>query len=481
MNRTVRRVLGCSAWLAASLVFLACSSDDDSKPTTTQGAAAGVKPSILFVSIDSLRADHVHCYGYPKETSPTLDALAAGGVRFQTAVSTTSWTLPAHAAMFTGLYDSAHGVIDNGLALSEEHVTLAEALKAAGYRTAGFFGGPYLHPIYGLSQGFDVYASCMTTIPADIDAMELRREVTKAVSPSHADVTSPRTLESITKWAAEPGDGPFFAFVHLWDVHYDYIPPPEYWKRFDPDYTGSLDPRDYMGNPAIRPDMDPRDLEHLLALYDGEILWTDEHLGKIVELLRQKAGGPENLLVLVTADHGEEFFEHAQRGHAISLFEEVVRVPLIVNWPGHVAPGRVVDELVRTIDIFPTLATAAGAEAPAYVQGRDLLGLLAHEGSIPTEPAMLELWMASFDFRALRTETIKALSSESQGDVGGFRLDKDPDESDPLQPTWPNMKKALERLHGLADESLELQRRIGEPGEAVVQPWLQDRLKQLGY
>ncbi|MBI5431490.1 MAG: sulfatase [Planctomycetes bacterium] len=459
----------------AALLCAACSSDDAPVATPTR------QPSILFVSIDSLRADHVRCYGYPKETSPTLDALAASGVRFQTAVSTTSWTLPSHAAMFTGLYDSAHGVVDNGLALAENHVTLAESLKDAGYQTAGFFGGPYLHPIYGLSQGFDVYESCMTTIPADIDAMELRREVTKAVSPSHADITSPRTLERVTHWAERADARPFFAFVHLWDVHYDYIPPKEYVERFDPDYTGSLDARDYMGNPAIRPDMPARDLEHLLALYDGEIRFTDEHLGKIIEVLRKKAGGDENLLIVVTADHGEEFFEHAQRGHAMTLFEEVVRVPLIVSWPGHVANGRVVDELVRTIDVFPTLAAAAGARAPSYVQGRDLLAALAQPGAIPTEPALLELWMATYDFRALRTETIKVHSSETKGDLGGFRLDKDARELDPLKADFPNIKKALLRLHELAGQSTELRTKIGDPTEAIVQPWLQERLEQLGY
>ncbi|MCC6409154.1 MAG: sulfatase-like hydrolase/transferase, partial [Planctomycetes bacterium] len=257
--------------------------------------------------------------------------------------------------------------------------------------------------------------------------------------------------------------------------------PKEYVERFDPDYTGTLDARDYMGNPAIRPDMPARDLEHLLALYDGEIRFTDEHLGKIIEVLRKKAGSDENLLIVVTADHGEEFFEHSQRGHAMTLFEEVVHVPMIVNWPGHVAKGRVVDELVRTIDVFPTLAAAAGATAPSYLQGRDLLAATAQPGAIATEPALLELWMATYDFRALRTETIKVHSSESKGDLGGFRLDKDPRELDPLKADFPNIKKALLRLHELADQSTELRGKIGDPTEAIVQPWLQERLEQLGY
>jgi arylsulfatase A-like enzyme len=460
--------------LAFALGASACSSGDDAAPDRS-------RPSVLFVSIDSLRADHVHCYGYAPETSPTIDALAASGVRFATAVSTTSWTLPSHAAMFTGLYDSAHGVVDNGLALAENHVTLAETMKAAGYQTAGFFGGPYLHPIYGLSQGFDVYESCMTTIPADIDATALLEEVSRPTGASHADVTGPRTVERVRAWAERSDARPFFAFVHLWDVHYDYIPPKEYSDLFDPDYTGTLNAHPFVGNPAIRPDMDPRDLQHLLALYDGEIRWTDEHLRQIVELLRRKAGGAENLLIVVTADHGEEFFEHAKCGHGFTLFDEVTRVPLIVAWPGHVAPGRVVTEQVRTIDVYPTIARATNATAPDYLQGRDLLASLAGNGPLANEPALLELWVGDYDFRALRTEKLKVLWRQSQGDLGGMRLDKDPRELAPLGPDWPNVKKALTVLHELADESTALQERIGRPSEAVVQPWLQERLKQLGY
>ncbi|MCE9593200.1 MAG: sulfatase [Planctomycetes bacterium] len=459
----------CAALLAA------CSSDDEPAPKTG-------KPSILFVSIDSLRADHVHCYGYPKETSPTLDALAAEGVRCANAVSTTSWTLPSHAAMFTGLYDSAHGVIDNGLALAEKHTTLAETLKAVGYQTAGFFGGPYLHPIFGLSQGFDVYESCMTTVPADIDAMELRREVTQSVSPTHSDVTSPRTLERVTKWSERADARPFFAFVHLWDVHYDYIPPKEYVDRFDPDYTGTLDGHDYMSNPAIHPGMDARDLQHLLALYDGEIRFTDEHLAKIIDVLRRKAGSAENLMVVVVADHGDEFFDHGLRGHAITLYEEVVHVPLIFSWPGHVLAGRTIDQQVRTIDLFPTLASIGGAEVPKQVQGRNLAPYFNGNEPLPTEPAMLELFMARLDFRALRTETLKVITSESLGDIGGYRLDRDPRETKVIGTEWPNMKKALLRLDDLARQSTELRETLGaDPTEATVQPWLQDRLKSLGY
>ena len=125
-------------------------------------------PDIILISIDSLRPDHLGCYGYGRPTSPTIDALAQEGVRCASAVSTTSWTLPAHAALFTGLYDSAHGAVDNGTKLVDSHVTLAEVLQDAGYQTAGFYGGPYLHPMFGLGQGFETYESCMSEIHSEI-------------------------------------------------------------------------------------------------------------------------------------------------------------------------------------------------------------------------------------------------------------------------------------------------------------------------
>ena len=199
--------------------------------------ASPARPNLVLVSIDSLRSDHLHAYGYPRETSPTIDGLAQAACGSSRAVSTTSWTLPAHAAMFTGLYDSTHGLYDNGLRLAPKLETLARELAKAGYHTAGFFGGPYLHPTFGLADGFEVWESCMTAVPDDLGDAALRDESRARRGRSHGDVTGPRTLEKVTRWAdARPDDRPFFLFVHLWDVHYDFIPPPPFDRLFDPDY-----------------------------------------------------------------------------------------------------------------------------------------------------------------------------------------------------------------------------------------------------
>jgi arylsulfatase A-like enzyme len=242
---------------------------------TREATLESDRPNIVLVSIDSLRWDHVGSYGYDRPTTPFLDELAARGVRFQNAFSTTSWTLPSHAAMFTGLYDSTHGLVDNGMQLADEHLTLAEILRDEGYETVGFFGGPYLHPTFGLAQGFEAYYDCMVDAPELSSGTAVRRSITTmARHPSHSDVTGPRTVRRVTEWLNGRKAGPFFLFLHMWDVHYDYIPPTEYVEMYDADYTGELTGEQLFDNPLIHPEMPARDLEHDRAVgrADGRAL-----------------------------------------------------------------------------------------------------------------------------------------------------------------------------------------------------------------
>jgi arylsulfatase A-like enzyme len=439
------------------------------------------RPDIVFVSIDSLRPDHLGCYGYSKPTSPTFDRIAKEGVRFETAVSTTSWTLPAHAAMFTGLCDSAHGATDVGRKLDDEHVTLAEILRSAGWHTAGFFGGPFLHPTFGLDQGFDVYRNCMSDAPAVVEAKAIREALREGRDPSHSVVTGPRTLGAIESWLAGVDEKkPFFLFVHLWDVHYDYIPPKEYVEMFDPGYEGTLEAIDLEENPAIVRTMPERDLEHLLALYDGEIRFTDDVLEKILAALDKK-GRLDNTLIVLTADHGQEFFEHGGKGHQKTLYDEVVRVPLVIRLPGKIEAGRVVEDQVRLIDLLPTITRLAGVEKLPIVQGRDL-GPLLRGSTLAPAPAFSELLVGQVDLRALRTLKTKVIDSRRLRLTHGFDLDADPGELHPLltSETWVRTER-----DAIAKE-LEAARaagaRIGaEATDAEVDAEMKKRLDRLGY
>ncbi|TFH23116.1 MAG: hypothetical protein E4H03_06915 [Myxococcales bacterium] len=313
-------------------------------------AAASVE-NVIMVSIDSLRADHLGPYGYKPPTSPTLDALAAQGLVFDRAYSTTSWTLPSHTALLTGLDDYTHGVLDDGTKLPETIETLAETLRAAGIRTTGFFSGPYLHPSFGVSQGFERYENCTTSVQNEASDTPKPRQFWA----SHRDITNPILVRRIEGWLAEgPKLGRNFIFIHMWDVHYDYVAPQGYVELFDPGYTGTFTGEGFAKNGAIRPGMPARDLQHLIALYDAEIRYTDDTLGKILSML-EDAGVSDRTAVIVLADHGEEFFEHRKKGHRNTLFEEVLRIPLIISVKGRRSAVPRVASVVSIIDVYPTI------------------------------------------------------------------------------------------------------------------------------
>lgn len=480
-----RRSRGGLALAIAGLVA-ACGSRTEDAPAGAQSSAD--RPDIILVSIDSLRFDHLGCYGYKKPTSPNIDRIASEGVRCESAVSTTSWTLPAHAAMFTGLFDSTHGLVDNGLRLTEERPTLAAVLRGNGYQTAGFFGGPYLDPGFGFGHGFMHYESCMSPPPGERASREPGSGAAAGALPtlaelerSHADITGPRTLEAVTRWLGREVDArPLFLFVHLWDVHYDYNPPREYVEMFDPGYTGTLDASNLMKNSEINAHMAPRDFDHLVALYDGEIRFSDDILGKILAAV-EKRGRMANTLLVITADHGEEFFEHGGKGHQRTLFDEVVRVPLIVRWPGQLVGERVVREEVRLVDLMPTVLSSAGIAQQPPMQGRDVLKLWRGE-TLTDAPALCELLVDKNDVRALRTNAFKVIDYRKARVTHGYDLVRDPREERPIAGQSPRVSGAREELDRVLEADTALRKKIGAGVQPAETPEaVRRRIHGLGY
>jgi arylsulfatase A-like enzyme len=436
-------------------------------------------PDVVLVSIDSLRADHVGSYGYERDTSPTMDRLASEGVRFETAVSTTSWTLPAHAALFTGLYDPAHGATDVHFRLADGYTTLAERFQAGGWRTIGLYGGPLLHPVFGVDQGFDRWISCMSTATTTIEDRFDPEVLLEVNARSHADITGPRTIDALRTQLTTAGDAPLFLFIHLWDPHYDYIPPAPYDRMFDPTYSGDLDARDYVHNDAVHAGMDPRDLEHVIALYDGEIRFTDDILRQLLELLEGARPGRERLTV-ITADHGEEFFEHGGKGHQRTLFEESIRVPLILHWPGRLPAGTVVGAPVSLVDIAPTVASLALPGSEPFGQGVDLTPALSGHGA---EDRALHGLLAVGGRRidSLRTAEVKML--RTNGMLAHLDLVRDPRELDLRPGPPPDGPDLPERLDDLLEASERLRHRYGgdDAASRPLDPELADQLRALGY
>jgi len=344
--------------------------------TAALGALVGLAcgnapaPSIVLVSIDSLRADRLGCYGAERDTSPAIDALAAEGVRFDAAIAPTSWTLPSHVTLLTGLTIPAHRVNQPGRRIDAGRRLLAEHLRAQEYRTAAFVSAPFLHRAYGFDRGFELYENFQSVREAQVPPSR------EAHGGSHEDETAPLVVDAAVKWLDQRpvGKEPWFLFVHLWDVHHDFLPPAPYDTLFDPDYSGSLDPRGFDQNDAIAPDMPVRDLEYLRALYDGEIRWLDHHLERLFQAIREREP-EERVIVALVSDHGDEFFEHGMKGHMHNLHEESVRVPWILRAPRDVGPGAI-SGVVGLEDVAPTLLGLAGQPPMPEATGRNLAAFL---------------------------------------------------------------------------------------------------------
>ncbi|MFT4538216.1 MAG: arylsulfatase A-like enzyme/4-amino-4-deoxy-L-arabinose transferase-like glycosyltransferase [Planctomycetota bacterium] len=344
-------------------------------------AARAPGANVLLISIDSLRADHLGCYGYSRDTSPSIDALAAEGTVFLNTIAQAPWTLPSHASLLTSLYPRAHNATDGKRRMVRKVTTMARALRGEGYDTRAIVSGPFMQKKFGLDRGFDVYD--------DSNAGGGHQE-------SYGAITSPDINEKAVQALAAVQE-PFFMFLHYWDVHYDYLPPAPFDTKFDPDYTGSIHSDDFIRNPSVTDEMSERDLEHVIALYDGEIGWVDQHIGALIAELKKRELF-ENTLIVLTSGNGDEFFEHGEKGHDHSLYDELLKVPLVMRVPGLESAG-VKPARVQSIDIMPTIMELVGVSIPSSVHGHSLVPLLVG-GAWEERPAFSENRMT----RKSRTE-----------------------------------------------------------------------------
>jgi len=317
--------------------------------------------NLLLISLDTLRADHLGCYGYERPTSPFLDRLASQGVLFEQAYATSPWTLPSHASLFTGLYPSQHGAMTEELSLPTDLPTLAEVLRGRDFATAGFVSGIFLGSRYGLGRGFERYVAIPTRAESGGSATTL----------SATDRVSAGGLE----WLAAQQGRPFFLFLHYFDIHADYRPEPRFAGLFGKPYHGPADGSARQLRAFLRGliAFDADDRAHLVDLYDAEIRQLDLGLEELFAKLRER-GALDQTVVVVTADHGEEFFDHGGVVHARTQYQEMLRVPMIILGPG-IPRGLRSHQPVSLVDLAPTLLTLLGAEVPPAVSGRDLAPL----------------------------------------------------------------------------------------------------------
>jgi arylsulfatase A-like enzyme len=356
--------------------------------------------NVILVSIDTLRPDRMGVYGHRPMgigTTPFLEEMAASGAVFTGATSTSSWTLPGHYSLLTGLPDELHDMVDDRVPPPDDVDMLAEILAKEGYKTGGFYSGPYMHPFFGFGRGFDVYESCMGfstvyDIPmarlAEMQPQKIARATARTEADSHEAVTSEAVTAAGLRFVKGCGENPFFLFLHYFDVHNDYTPPPPFDSRFCPPYAGWVTGRGVMTDPRIGPDMAAADLAHLKGLYDGEVAWVDENLRRLFRGLAPEL--LENTLVIITSDHGEEFFEHGEIGHRRTLYEESIRIPLIMRLPGEIPAGSTVSSPARIYDIAPTIVDLLDIPGAPDFFGRSLRGAMKGAGDAK-EPSLHEL------------------------------------------------------------------------------------------
>ncbi len=439
--------------LPLALVLAGCTRDRE--------APQQLRPDVIFLTIDTTRADHLSVYGYERRTSPVLEKLAKQGLLFERAWSTSSWTLPSHASMFTGLHPTTHGahftpegeeMFHNRVSRLGEHVrTLAEILRDQGYATAALAGGPWLAPEFGLLQGYEFQHAGLkdgsSLVATDRPKQKIR-----------VDWAADELTDRAIAWLQTiPRERPVHLMVNYFDPHFPY----RRHKQFS--FTSA--------------DAESDQAAAKIDAYDSEIRFMDHHLGRLLDALA-KLGRFGEALIVVVADHGESFGEHGNEGHGPWLYEEILRVPLIVKLPAAERAGDRVDAPVSVVDLLPLILGELGLEVPAASEGvpigeRDLV-----VGEAFRSEALNTIAPDRYDrdvFAGIRWPW-KVLLSD-RGDTELYDIARDPNELDDrsdeavANKMKARLSAALEKLSPPQQPELP----------KSVDPALKERLRALGY
>jgi arylsulfatase A-like enzyme len=395
---------------------------------SSRGLVAGASPDAasslpfrcILISIDTLRYDHVGCNGYSFSTTPNIDSFRTDAVRFADAIAQAPSTLSSHASMLTSLLGPQHGAsFKRGTGLAADVQTLAAALREHGAATVSFNEGGQLAPEYGLGRGFDRYSST-------------------AVGPGTASLAS--EVQNAVFWLQHHPGRSCFVFLHTYEVHHPYTPDERHLALIEPvPYHGRLPAGgtplqvlDAVNQGFLRLSAD--DLRHVVATYDAQIRAMDDGFGELVAYLKQQ-GLYDATTIVFTSDHGEEFGEHGRIGwHSHTLYDELLRVPLLIKYPHGAHAGATVTRQVRSIDIAPTILALLGAPRPGRFQGRDLTPLAAGR----REPARFAV--SNLDgggVPAIRTQRWKLIGNHL------FDLAADPGETRDVSARYPEIAAYL--------------------------------------
>lgn len=442
------------------------------------GGAPATGPNVILIVVDTLRADHLSCYGKRNQT-PAIDALAADGTRFARAYSQASWTRPSFGTIFTSLYPSSHRAIHKADQLPDAVVTLAETMQAAGYATVGFANNINVAPLFGFQQGFDQYvflepefffgateSAAQLTIYNQLRLIRERFISKKKWVENYyqpADVVSKHGLDWL---AARDSKRPFFMFLHYMEPHDPYFVHP---------YNGEAYAR------VANPNPDPSLADKYRDAYDGAIRFLDSELAKLFAELKAKGLYDESFVVL-TADHGEEFHEHGGWWHGTTLYDEQLAVPLLVKPPRGGASGVVNDAVVSSLDIAPTIIAGAGLAVPKTMVGKPL-GLAAGAPA-PRDHAFAENELEGNSLQAYRSGGMKVIHA-NPGNPRGlpehelFDVGSDPGEQKDLIETQSEVANKL--TADMSTVQSHAESIAVESTGTAIDAASEERLRALGY
>jgi len=415
-------------------------------------------PNIIVYLIDTLRADHLGTYGYDKPVSPNIDAFAAESFVFDNAVAQSAWTRASVASIFTGLEPHLHRVNSFKDALPKSALTLAEILSGTSYRTAAFYSNPNVAAEFGFEQGFDVFSA--------------------VGHKSHR--LSQKLNEQVFPFLRNDGANQcFFLYIHSNEPHAPFAPPEQFKEVFAKDVPREMGQQSSLRKIRWEPDPSPETSEQVMSLYDAEIASTDRSFGLLMEELKT-LGLYDNSVIILVADHGEEFWDHGVLGHTHTLYSELLTVPLIIKEPG-AAKGQRVPDLVQHVDLFSTVLDYAGVELPESARGRSLRRLV--RASKDTDPTSVYSFLSLRDVEAASVteeewKLIVPRSEKAGTEPKLFHLSSDREELENRfgeEPIVAGYLMTLLRMHE-SDEGDSL-----AASEAMLTDELVDNLRALGY
>ncbi len=457
----------------------------DSRLIPSAGAGSG--PNILLITVDTLRRDGFGCYGGPPETTPCADSLAASGRMFSNASSCSPWTLASLASLMTGHYPSTTGVLTARNRLSNHFQTMAEFLGEHGFHTHAIVSNIWLRPVFGMSQGFEIFNHRAPPEPAaQYQAFfgyrvyrlisHLRMVASDAPPESAQDVA-----DQVCSFLESAPPSPFFLWLHFNDVHDPYRPPPGFRPPMEPGYRGPF--RMTSGSMmTLRQGgrISEADRRRIRALYSGEIRYVDSQMRRVLSSLRE-AGLADSTVVIVTSDHGEEFWEHDNVMHGHTVYSELMEIPLVISWPGRIQCGDIDDRLSSLVDLLPTVAGLAGLEPPRDLPGRSLF----HDGSKTTVPQYGEGLQFYRELKSISVDGWKLIRSPDSEETMLYHIETDPLEKVEQAVRHPETEASLgEMLDTHLQACRERADRLELTRESTIihlTPELREKLRAQGY